>query len=124
MTTAHSMKETSKGAVVNANISECPATSFVSQVKVRNKKKGASFGTKNSGEVDMATNRHNQHYIVDVASQKYKSSLRCLQYLETGTLEKKEATRRNENIFKCGSCSKRATGKAVVALIDVQIGAM
>lgn len=66
--------------------------------------------------------KHAEQRCLDVAIQKYKSCLTCVQCLKTGSLAKNGVTRFNGKVLKCNNCHKQTTGKAVLALLDQQIG--
>lgn len=66
--------------------------------------------------------KQGEHQKIDAAVQKYKRDLTCVQCLETETLAKNGVTRFNGKVLKCNNCHKQTTGKAVLALLDHQIG--
>lgn len=63
-----------------------------------------------------------QQKYIDRAIVRYKQRLRCVQCLEIGTLAKNGTTRFHGKILKCNACNKQVTGKAVIGLIEEQIG--
>lgn len=58
----------------------------------------------------------------EYAIQKYKPIPQCVQCQEVGTFAKNGTTRFNGRILKCGSCNKQVTGKAVITLLESQVG--